>query len=361
MDAIVLAGGIPQPDDPLYVYSKGDAKALIDVAGKPMVQWVLDALGEATKVDSIIAVGLSPKSTLTSKKPMHYISNQGGMLDNIVAGINQAVELNDQTKYVMVVSADIPAIKPAMVDWMINTAMTTRDDMYYGVCPRIVMEKRFRGANRTYQKFKDMEVCGGDMNVVHVRLAGPQFRDTWERFIGSRKSPLRQATILGLGFAYRLRSGQLTLEEAAQTASERLRIKIRTPIWSRAEPAMDVDKPHQLLILRKHIIRQVRANDPVYQALLARRRRAKKRKLEQERLRRAQAAAKRRTAKRRLELARLRKSQAAAKSRAAKARAARRARPVSKHRPVKASRPPRGRKKTAARRRTTAKSRSRRK
>ena len=46
MDAIVTAGGIPQPEDPLYTFSNGNAKALIDVAGKPMVQWVLDALGD---------------------------------------------------------------------------------------------------------------------------------------------------------------------------------------------------------------------------------------------------------------------------------------------------------------------------
>ena len=45
MDAIVIAGGIPQPQDPLYTYSHGDSKALIDIAGKPMVQWVLDVLG----------------------------------------------------------------------------------------------------------------------------------------------------------------------------------------------------------------------------------------------------------------------------------------------------------------------------
>ena len=49
MDAIVIAGGIPQPEDPLYTYSHGDSKALIDVAGKPMVQWVLDALGRQSK------------------------------------------------------------------------------------------------------------------------------------------------------------------------------------------------------------------------------------------------------------------------------------------------------------------------
>ena len=70
MDAIVTAGGIPRPEDPLYTYSHGDSKALIDVAGKPMIQWVLDALGNAKQVDNVIIIGLSPKSGVTCKKPI---------------------------------------------------------------------------------------------------------------------------------------------------------------------------------------------------------------------------------------------------------------------------------------------------
>src|SRR5688572_17096860 len=116
MDAIVTAGGIPQPDDPLYAYSNGGSKALIDVAGKPMIQWVLDALGESKQVKNIIIIGLSPKSNVTSKKPLHFISNQGRMLSNIVAGVEKALELNSQAKYVMIVSSDIPGVKAGMVD-----------------------------------------------------------------------------------------------------------------------------------------------------------------------------------------------------------------------------------------------------
>jgi NDP-sugar pyrophosphorylase family protein len=76
MDAIITAGGIPQPGDPLYAYSNGDSKALIDISGKPMVQWILDALGDSKKVDNVIVIGLTSKSGLTCKKPLHYISNQ---------------------------------------------------------------------------------------------------------------------------------------------------------------------------------------------------------------------------------------------------------------------------------------------
>jgi NDP-sugar pyrophosphorylase family protein len=67
MDAILTAGGIPLPEDPLYTYTNGDSKALVDVAGKPMIQWVLDALSDAKLVDNVIIIGLSPKSGVTCK------------------------------------------------------------------------------------------------------------------------------------------------------------------------------------------------------------------------------------------------------------------------------------------------------
>jgi hypothetical protein len=255
MDAIVTAGGIPQPGDPLYVYSNGDSKALIDIAGKPMVQWVLDALGDSKKVDNVIVIGLTPKSGLTCKKPLHYISNQGRMLANIVAGVDKSIELNKKTEYVLLVSSDIPALKGEMVDWLVDTATQTRDDIYYGVCPRDVMEARFPASHRTYTKLKDMQVCGADMNVIHVSMTTDHL-DTWEQLIGNRKSPLRQAAVVGWDTLFQLFTRQITLQELADKASKRIGIKGRIIIWNQAEPCMDVDKPHQLEIMREDLALQ---------------------------------------------------------------------------------------------------------
>ena len=257
MDAIVIAGGIPHPEDPLYTYLKGDAKALVDIAGKPMVQWVLDALGDAKRVDNVIVVGLSPKNQLTCRKPLHYLANQGRMLANIVAGVDKSLQLNKKSKYVLIVSSDIPALKADMVDWLVDTALQTKDDLYYGVCPREVMEKRFPGSNRTYTKLKDMEVCGADINVSHVRMA-TEHLDTWESLIGARKSPFSQASKLGLGLLFSLLTRQLTFEDAVRRVSDRIGIKGRAVIWPFAEAAMDVDKPHQLELLRADLARSQR-------------------------------------------------------------------------------------------------------
>ncbi len=255
MDAIVTAGGIPQPGDRLYAYSNGDSKALIDIAGKPMVQWVLDALGDAQEVDNVIVIGLTHKSGLTCKKPLHYISNQGRMLANIVAGVNKSLELDRKTEYVLIVSSDIPAIKSDMVDWLVQTTMQTRDDIYYGVCPREVMEGRFPTSKRTYTKLKDMEVCGADMNIIHVSMA-TEHLDTWEKLIGNRKSPLASAAVIGFDTLFQLFTRQFTLQGLVDRASERIGIKGRIVIWDKAEPCMDVDKPHQLEIMREALTQE---------------------------------------------------------------------------------------------------------
>ena len=255
MDAIVIAGGIPRPEDPLYTYSHGDSKALIDVAGKPMVQWVLDALGNAKQVDHVIIIGLSPKSGITCKKPIYYVSNQGRMLANIVAGVDKALELNKRNKYVLVVSSDIPTLKSEMVDWLVKTCMETKDDLYYGVCPKDVMEARFPGSKRTYTHLKDMDVCGADINLTHVRMA-TEHLDMWESLIGSRKSPLKQAGIIGFGTLFALFTRRLTLEDAVKRVGDRIGIKGRAIVWPYAEPCMDIDKPSQLELLREDLAKQ---------------------------------------------------------------------------------------------------------
>jgi GTP:adenosylcobinamide-phosphate guanylyltransferase len=255
MDAIVTAGGIPRPEDPLYTYSHGDSKALIDVAGKPMIQWVLDALGDAKNVDNVIIIGLSPKSGVTCKKPVYYVSNQGRMLANIVAGVNKALEINKKNKYVLVISSDIPTLKSEMVDWLVDTCMETKDDLYYGVCPQDVMEARFPGSKRTYTHLKNMDVCGADMNLTHVRMA-TEHLDMWESLIGSRKSPLKQAGIIGFGTLFALFTRRLTLEDAVRRVCDRIGIKGRAIVWPYAEPCMDVDKPSQLELLREDLVKQ---------------------------------------------------------------------------------------------------------
>lgn len=256
MNAIVIAGGIPLPEDPLYIYTEGRSKAMLDVAGKPMVQWVLDALSAAQKVDNVIVIGMNEKIGVTCAKPTSYVPNQGRMLANIVAGVEKSLEINPEKEYVLVVSSDIPGLKGEMVDWLVEQVEQTPADIYYGVIPREVMDKRYPNSKRTWTRLKEMEVCGADINACHVSMA-TEHLDLWEDLIGNRKSPLKQVMRLGLDTALFLLLRQLTIEEVVQRASQRLGISGKAITWPWAEAGMDVDKPRQLELLRKDMERMV--------------------------------------------------------------------------------------------------------
>lgn len=254
MDAIVTAGGIPLPEEPLYAETRGHNKALLDIAGKPMIQWVLDALGEATTIENIVVVGLTEKAGLSCKKPVYYISNQGKMLDNFRAGTQKSIEINKTNKHVLFVSADIPAISGEMVDWVVNTAMQTDKDVYYNVIRRETMEKRFPDSRRTWTKLKDMEICGGDMNVARSKMVvADDGTGLWDKITKSRKSPLKQAALIGFDTLFLLLFRQLTLDMAARKIMKRLDITGEAIVCPYAEVGMDVDKPHQLEIMRKDL------------------------------------------------------------------------------------------------------------
>jgi len=277
MDAIVTAGGIPLPEEPLYPATQGHPKALVDIAGKPMIQWVLDALSQSTVIENVILVGLSEKSDVSCGKPLYFIPNQGKMLDNLRAGAEKVLEINKKAEHVLLVSSDIPGITGEMVDWTVNAAMETKDDVYYNIIQREVMEKRFPGSNRTYTHLKDMDVCGGDMNVGRLGLLTSEDTDLWEKITNARKSPFKQAGLIGFGTLFLLLFRQLTLEKAAANIMKRLKITGRAIVCPYAEIGMDIDKPHQLEILRADLAKaQRRKNKATLKKAAARKVAAKK-------------------------------------------------------------------------------------
>ena len=251
MDAIVIAGGIPQPEEPLYEYTQGIPKAMLDMAGKPMVQWVLDALGNAKNVEKVIIIGLDDADSVSCAKPTYHIPNQGRMLSNIQAGIDKMREINPKSEYVLSASADIPTITGEMIDWLVDTALETRHDLYYGVVKKETMEARFPNSKRTFTKLKDMELCGADIHIAHHTMTtDPEHLAKWEVLIGQRKQPLKQAATVGILTLVLLLLGRLSLADAVKRATKKLNFTGRAIIWKYAEAAMDVDKSHQLEMLR---------------------------------------------------------------------------------------------------------------
>jgi GTP:adenosylcobinamide-phosphate guanylyltransferase len=252
MDAILTAGGIPQPDEPLYELTRGDSKAMLDIAGKPMIQWVLDALSASHAVENVVLIGPDESSGLTCNKPLFFIPNQGGMIDNISAGVRKLQEIKPHVNHILAVSSDIPSITGEMVDWLVDEVIKSDDHLYYCVVPREVMESRYPGSKRSYLRLKDLEACGGDMNAFKAELVSGDL-EIWRRLAGTRKNVFKQAALIGFDTLFLVLLRRLTVEAAVQRVTRRLGIRGRAVISPYAELAMDVDKPHQLEIIRKDL------------------------------------------------------------------------------------------------------------
>lgn len=248
MDAIITAGGIPKPGDPLYEYTQGQNKALLDLAGKPMIQWVVDALSKSKEIEKIVVVGLDGKDDLTCSKPITFLPNQGNMLENIIAGTHKVIELNQKTEHVLSVSSDIPAITGEMVDWMVNEVNKTDRDVYYNVIKRETMDARFPGSKRSFIRFKDMEVCGGDMTVFRASLVKTK-ETVWDDLIQARKNVFKQAALIGYDTLILLLLRRLTLADAVARACKSLNLTGKALVCPFAEIGMDVDKPFQMDLL----------------------------------------------------------------------------------------------------------------
>lgn len=256
MDAVVIAGGIPQPGEPLYPLTIGKPKALLEIGGKPLAQWVLDALGGAKLVDHVVLVGLSAETGLACSKPLAFLPNQGGMIANILVGIREVLQFNPEAKQVLVVTSDIPAITSSLVDWEVETAQEADVDLCLTLIKRQVMEARYPGSRRTYVRFKGIDVCVGDVNVLHSSAVSANM-EIWNKLIASRKNPFRLAAILGLDTLLLLLLRAITLEDAVKRVTSRLNITGKVNICPYAEVGMDVDKPGQLELLRAELTKRV--------------------------------------------------------------------------------------------------------
>lgn len=252
IDAIVLGGGQPQPGEPLYDYTGGKSKALLEIAGQPMIQWVLDALDASPQVGQIVVVGLDESAGLHASHPLIYLPDQGKVLSNIIVAARHLLKVRPATQAFLAVSGDIPALTAECVDWVAGMVARHHAEVYYSVVPRQVMETRFPDSHRTYARLKDAEVCGGDLNAFSMTALDSNLA-LWRALEAGRKSVLRQALTIGLDTLLLLLFRQLTIDAAVARVGQRLGLRAKALVSPYAELGMDVDKPAQLEMLRRDL------------------------------------------------------------------------------------------------------------
>jgi GTP:adenosylcobinamide-phosphate guanylyltransferase len=253
MDAIVLAGGAPAPESPLYPFTKGKPKAALDIGGKPMLQWVLDALEDAETINRVVVVGCEDLGIeIQGTKVVSFQPDGNDMIDSFKSGADAILEINPAADRVAVVSSDIPLITPESINWVINKSLESDQEIYYTVIDQATMEGKYPGSSRSYTGLKDMNVCGGDLGVIKLDLYTKK-KDFWGKITRARKSVLRMAAVIGIDILLLLFLRRLTLDETVNKVTRRLNITGKGLLCPHAEIGMDIDKPYQLELAQREL------------------------------------------------------------------------------------------------------------
>lgn len=252
MNCVVVAGGRLNPGDPLYPYTNGKPKALIDINGRPMIKWIVDAIQDVNIIDQVAIVGLENDPSFEFDRPIHFITDQGSLVANVMAGLDWEQRNNSGSDPVLFSSSDIPAITGEIVQNFIHTCRPFDKAIYYSVVTREYMEARFPGSKRTYARLREHQVAGGDIFVVQsdVAEANP---DLWPALENIRKHPWKIARLAGPFTLVKYLLRQLTIAEVNERATRVLGRPVELFMSKYAEIAMDADKPYQVELLRAEL------------------------------------------------------------------------------------------------------------
>jgi GTP:adenosylcobinamide-phosphate guanylyltransferase len=242
VDAVILAGGDGAVIDPAV-----RIKGLVPVAGKPMVEWVVDAMRTSESIAEVAVVVPTAENLgpWVDKVDKLVISN-GSFIDNLIAGVDSF--RNDRA--VLVATGDVPALTSEAIDDYVLRSLQTAADFSYPLVARDEMERQFPGSKRTYIKLATGWITGGNMMLLSPSLVHRN-REIGQRLFDTRKSPVKMARVIGVPFILKLVSGRLHPTDVERKMAELLGGSCAAVSTSHASIGADVDKPIDVIVAER--------------------------------------------------------------------------------------------------------------
>lgn len=236
VDGVILAGGRIEPD--LREVTGAEFKGLVPVAGRPMVEWIVNALRELNVVGRVVVVG--PRGVLEAVEGVEKVEERGAFKSNVEAGLEAC-----QAEDILLLPCDIPLLSPATVHEFVFLYRRRKVQLAYAVVPRGAVEARFPGVKRTYAKLHEGSFTGGNM-VVAKREVLCRIGEIISLSFSARKNLLGLAKLLGLGFVLKFVVGLASLKDIEARAEKVLGAPAAAIILEKPDVAIDVDSVEHL-------------------------------------------------------------------------------------------------------------------
>jgi len=248
MTAIVLAGQRPG-GDPLAEHFGLRFKALVEVAGQPMLAWVGASLAARSDVRQIIILAQQP-GALLDHPATRWLGEETRVVlrdcgDSISEAISSTLHTMPAAYPFLLTTADNVLLDDAMIDQFVERSAGA--DLAVALVERRTLEASYPSNRRTWLPFRGGAYSGANL----FWLGSPAALDAlavWRRVEQQRKRARVVLRAFGWGLALLVAFRRLTLDQAITRAGRRLGLTARAVVLPFAEACIDVDKPgdHQL-------------------------------------------------------------------------------------------------------------------
>jgi len=242
-DVVILAGAPNRGS--LTEVSSATWEALVTVASRPMVEYVIDTMLTLENVGKVVLVG--PEELRETSPSISFTLCKDSLVDNLKAGIDALGA--DKSPYTLIVTSDIPLISTEAVNDFIDQCLKHRDaKAFYPLVSREVNEASYPEVQRTYFPLKEGTFTGGNIMLLDPNVVETHF-ELIRQLTDLRKSPAKIVKRLGRRFLVKFITKSLSIEEIEQRAEEILGFKAKAIISTYPEIGIDVDKPSDLYLM----------------------------------------------------------------------------------------------------------------
>jgi len=251
--AIVLAGTRGE-GDALARSQKVRHRALLEVAGVPMLLRVLRALRQCPQVGDLVVSIDDPAAAEAEPEIEAWVETGELRLHRSLASPSRSVlDLLDtlgNDAPVLVTTADHALLSQAVLEHFLGACSGSEADLKVGLVARSVLEARFPGQPRTYLPFRDEAYSGANL----FAFLTPRARNAalfWVQAEAFRKRPLRLVRAFGFGTLALFVLRRLDLGQALERASRTIGAHVEAVVIPIAEAAVDVDRPEDLELVNR--------------------------------------------------------------------------------------------------------------
>jgi len=235
---IVLAGSRPGADP--FAASFGVAlKALIPIAGEPMVRRPVRALLGSVSIGEVLVLAQNPEAIAAAlpSDPRLRVRESGATIAATLLGLCQGP---DTQWPLLITTADHALLDAATVDEFCRAA--GQADIAVGVVERGRLIRRLPNTKRTWLKFRGGAYTGANLFALRSPRVAPAI-ELWRSVEQDRKKGWRLLSLLGpavlVGSVLRV----ISLDDVLARVGRRLGLKIAAVELANPLAGVDVDKP----------------------------------------------------------------------------------------------------------------------